>query len=437
CEVATAWFSTAITERTGSATLNITTAFTRAVTLSRVMTSWGGMVRVTTRWSTRTERSRKGSISTSPGPSSPRRRPSRKTTRRSYSRTTFSEATSSASSRAATMMTAIMTSGIPVGLPSLRGVAGAAEREGHGLARLRAAVRGVLRPATPNSLGGLCSLLEVLVQRAEQHSVGVHGRAAQVGPQRQPGERDRSGDRQQQRLARPGRHRERGDQREQHGQDGHGARDPAVEAGRFRGGPGIDGAADLPPVVGGGAGVLHRAAVAHLRTPPIPHHPVARVEGGGPQPLVLRAPPRIVVLVIDEAEVVLLGGDDMGAPGQQVDAVGDHHQHHPVAAEQPGGRLDPAHELGPSDSSSRRSEASRLRPPPPSAERPAPAASGPSARRRPRARPGGRGPASAPSIPPSAPTGAAASPVRSARAAAVSSTKRDSGSTRVPVGPMP
>ena len=57
-EVATAWFSTAITDFTGSATWNITTAFTRAVTLSRVITSCGGIVSVTTRRSILTERSR-------------------------------------------------------------------------------------------------------------------------------------------------------------------------------------------------------------------------------------------------------------------------------------------------------------------------------------------------------------------------------------------
>ena len=74
-----------MTASMGSVTLNRTTALTRAGTLSRVMISCGGIVRVTVRWSTLCSLSRPGKINTSPEPCSPRSLPSRKTTPRSYS----------------------------------------------------------------------------------------------------------------------------------------------------------------------------------------------------------------------------------------------------------------------------------------------------------------------------------------------------------------
>lgn len=67
CEVATAKFSTARIALSGSTTTNMTTAFTRAGTLSRVMISCGGMVNVTNRWSTRIIRSTKGISTVRPG----------------------------------------------------------------------------------------------------------------------------------------------------------------------------------------------------------------------------------------------------------------------------------------------------------------------------------------------------------------------------------
>jgi hypothetical protein len=78
CEVATAWFSTSITDLIGSITRNRTTAFTRAGTLSRLITSCGGMVSDTTRRSTRTSRPTPGITRRTPGPYSGRIRPSRK-----------------------------------------------------------------------------------------------------------------------------------------------------------------------------------------------------------------------------------------------------------------------------------------------------------------------------------------------------------------------
>src|SRR2546423_10708912 len=62
------------------------TALTLTVTLSRVMTSWGGTSRVTVLRSILTSRSMpNGMMSRSPGPFSVIRRPSRKSTPRSYS----------------------------------------------------------------------------------------------------------------------------------------------------------------------------------------------------------------------------------------------------------------------------------------------------------------------------------------------------------------
>src|SRR5690606_18394493 len=192
-----------MTERTGSHTLNITTALTRAVTLSRVMTSCGGMVRVTTRWSTRTDRSRNGSMSTRPGPSAPRSRPRRKTTSRSYSRTTFSEATSSASRTPATTRAATTELGILLRLLPVRGVPGASEHDRHRVrVRVGTTVGGVGGPPATDRLDRLRAFLEVLVQGPEEHPLGVHRAVAQVRPQRCAPERDEQAGAQEEDLAR-------------------------------------------------------------------------------------------------------------------------------------------------------------------------------------------------------------------------------------------
>src|SRR5690606_20943378 len=145
------------------------TALTRAVTLSRVMTSCGGMVRVTTRWSTRTDRSKNGSMRTRPGPRAPRRRPRRKTTRRSYSRTTLRDATSTATSRATTTTVTGCGLGILARLPPVGRVAGPTEldRGGRGArARLTAGtpVRAVGGPPALQGLQRRGALLQVLLQ---------------------------------------------------------------------------------------------------------------------------------------------------------------------------------------------------------------------------------------------------------------------------------
>jgi hypothetical protein len=67
--------STSTTDLTGSMTRKYATALTLAGTLSRVITSWGGISKVTVRRSTRTIRSTSGTSSTTPGPLAPTRRP--------------------------------------------------------------------------------------------------------------------------------------------------------------------------------------------------------------------------------------------------------------------------------------------------------------------------------------------------------------------------
>jgi hypothetical protein len=90
CEVAAMKFSTCTIAACGSMIRKYATAFTRAGTLSLVMTSCGGMFSVIVRRSTRTIRSTIGIRMNRPGPfGCGRRRPRRKITPRSYSRATL------------------------------------------------------------------------------------------------------------------------------------------------------------------------------------------------------------------------------------------------------------------------------------------------------------------------------------------------------------
>src|SRR5215212_1635178 len=83
------------TDASASTTRKYATASTRAGTLSRVMTSCGGIVCVIVRSVTRTIRSAIGVSSTRPGPFWATSRPKRKTTPRSYSRSTRTDAPAS------------------------------------------------------------------------------------------------------------------------------------------------------------------------------------------------------------------------------------------------------------------------------------------------------------------------------------------------------
>src|ERR687897_383256 len=90
------------------------TAVTRAGTLSRVMTSWGGTSIVTILRSTFTILSRNGSRMKSPGPLGPPwTRPRRKMTPRSYSLTTLTALTRTATTNIATITTRIAANPIP------------------------------------------------------------------------------------------------------------------------------------------------------------------------------------------------------------------------------------------------------------------------------------------------------------------------------------
>jgi hypothetical protein len=99
--------STLTTSGVASTTRKYATASTRAVTLSRVMTSCGGIPTVRVRSDTRTMRSMPGISSTSPGPRSPTSRPRRNTTARSYSRSTRTEAAASAAANTKRISTAV------------------------------------------------------------------------------------------------------------------------------------------------------------------------------------------------------------------------------------------------------------------------------------------------------------------------------------------
>jgi hypothetical protein len=80
---------------------------TLTVTLSRVMTSWGGMSMVTVRSDTFTIRSTMGMMKNRPGPLAPMTRPRRKITPRSYSLTIRTLADNSRKTTAAAMATPI------------------------------------------------------------------------------------------------------------------------------------------------------------------------------------------------------------------------------------------------------------------------------------------------------------------------------------------
>ncbi len=89
CEVATMKFSTWTIAFIGSTIRKYATAFTRTGTLSLVITSCGGTLRVIVRRSTFTSWSTTGILRKSPGPfGGSSRRPSRNMTPRSYSRAT-------------------------------------------------------------------------------------------------------------------------------------------------------------------------------------------------------------------------------------------------------------------------------------------------------------------------------------------------------------
>src|SRR5690625_4538169 len=334
CEVATAWFSTAITDLIGSDTLNMTTALTRAVTLSRVMTSWGGMVSVTTRRSTGTSVSSSGSRITIPGPSAPRRRPRRKATTRSYSRTTRRENTASTITAMLPTMARINPLAILIGLPSVRGVAGAPARD---------------------RLGDGAAIGQVLLQRPEPDPFRDGRSAAQMGPQGQRGQDDHERDRQQEQLGDPALDGESGGQRPRCGQHRDGTGDTSVESRGLRGRPHVDQAAHLPAVVGARAAVLDRTGVADRGAPAVSHHPVVRIVGLRPQPLVLGALPGVVILVVREPRGLLLLVGGLGAPGEPVDAVGDQQQQDPVPCGDPHHRLQLDHD-SPSPASARSEE---------------------------------------------------------------------------------
>src|SRR5215204_5421388 len=90
------------------------TAFTRAGTLSRVMTSWGGTSMVTVLRSILTILSTSGKSRKSPGPLGPPwTRPSRKMTPRSYSLTTLIALIRTATTNIATIATRIAANPIP------------------------------------------------------------------------------------------------------------------------------------------------------------------------------------------------------------------------------------------------------------------------------------------------------------------------------------
>src|SRR5215211_4196540 len=106
-----------MTDASASTTRKYATASTRAGTLSRVMTSCGGIVCVMVRRVTRTMRSAIGISSTRPGPFWATRRPKRNTTPRSYSRSTRTDAPASDSASITSTTRTIRTAVISVHLP--------------------------------------------------------------------------------------------------------------------------------------------------------------------------------------------------------------------------------------------------------------------------------------------------------------------------------
>src|SRR5215211_6608934 len=107
------------TDASASTTRKYATASTRAGTLSRVMTSCGGIVWVIVRRVTRTMRSAIGMSSTRPGPFWATRRPKRNTTPRSYSRSTRTDAPASDTASTTRTTRTIRTAVISVHLPFL------------------------------------------------------------------------------------------------------------------------------------------------------------------------------------------------------------------------------------------------------------------------------------------------------------------------------
>src|SRR5215211_4971355 len=105
------------TDASASTTRKYATASTRAGTLSRVITSCGGIVCVIVRSVTRTIRSATGTSSTRPGPFWATSRPKRKTTPRSYSRSTRTDApardTASTTKTTRTTRTAVISLHLP------------------------------------------------------------------------------------------------------------------------------------------------------------------------------------------------------------------------------------------------------------------------------------------------------------------------------------
>src|SRR4051812_20612339 len=120
------------TDASASTTRKYATASTRAGTLSRVMTSCGGIVCVIVRSVTRTIRSANGSKNTNPGPFWATRRPKRNTTPRSYSRNTRTDAPASEIASANSTTSTVRTAVISVHLPFL----GRSDSQGQALDRL-------------------------------------------------------------------------------------------------------------------------------------------------------------------------------------------------------------------------------------------------------------------------------------------------------------
>src|SRR5215217_3812694 len=121
-----------MTDASASTTRKYATASTRAGTLSRVITSCGGIVWVIVRNVTLTMRSAIGISSTRPGPFWATRRPKRNTTPRSYSRNTRIDAPANDSTRANKTPNTIRTAVMSMHLPFL----GRSDNQGQTIDRL-------------------------------------------------------------------------------------------------------------------------------------------------------------------------------------------------------------------------------------------------------------------------------------------------------------
>src|SRR3954471_15347432 len=120
------------TDASASTTRKYATASTRAGTLSRVITSCGGIVCVIVRSVTRTIRSAIGISSTRPGPFWATRRPKRNTTPRSYSRSTRTDEAARLNASTARTTSTMRTAVISLHLPFL----GRSDSQGEALDRL-------------------------------------------------------------------------------------------------------------------------------------------------------------------------------------------------------------------------------------------------------------------------------------------------------------